>query len=71
MALSAPYVPADKTCALSTSLGAFEGSNAMGFKMGFRISADTRLDAGVTYGVDRDPVGGRIGITYAWSYVTL
>ncbi len=66
MALSAPYVPADRTYALSTSLGAFEGSSAMAVNMGYRISANTQLDAGVTYGFDREQLGGRVGITYAW-----
>ena len=66
MALSTPYVPADKTFAVSSSLGAFEGSSAMAVSMGYRINGNTQLDAGVTYGFDRQQVGGRIGVTYAW-----
>ncbi len=34
--------------------------------MGYRFNANTQLDAGVTYGFDRNQVGGRIGVTYAW-----
>ena len=66
MALSTPYVPEDKTFAVSTSLGAFDGATAMAASMGYRFDANTQFDAGVTYGFDRNQVGGRIGVTYAW-----
>ena len=66
MALNTPYVPEDKTFAVSTSLGAFDGTTAMAASMGYRFNANTQLDAGVTYGFDRNQVGGRIGVTYAW-----
>lgn len=66
MALDAPYVPADRTFAVSAGLGSFEGSQALAASMGFRFDANTQFDAGITYSMDRDQVGGRIGVTYAW-----
>ena len=66
MALNTPYVPDDKTYAVSTSIGSFEGSQALAASMGYRFDANTQFDAGITYGFDRNQVGGRIGVTYAW-----
>ena len=66
MALNTPYVPEDKTYAVSTSIGSFEGSQALAASMGYRFDANTQFDAGITYGFDRNQVGGRIGVTYAW-----
>jgi len=66
MALDAPYVPVDATFALSSALGHFEGSSAVAVSMGFRANENVQFDAGVSYGVDRNQVGGRVGMTYAW-----
>ena len=66
MALDAPYVPEDRTFAVSAGLGSFEGSQAIAASMGYRFNANTQFDAGITYGMDRDQIGGRIGVTYAW-----
>jgi long-subunit fatty acid transport protein len=66
MALDAPYVPANKQFAVSGGLGSFEGSQAMAISMGYRFNPNTQLDAGITYGFDKNQVGGRVGVTYAW-----
>ena len=66
MALSTPYVPTDRSFALSTSVGMFEGSSAMAVNMGFRVSPNVQLDAGITHGFDRSQTGGRLGVTYSW-----
>lgn len=66
MALNSPYVPTDRTFAVSTGLGSFEGSQALTASMGYRFNDNTQMDAGITYGFSQNQVGGRIGVTYSW-----
>ena len=66
MALKAPYVPADRSYAMSAGVGAFGGSQALAVSMGARLNANTQIDAGVTYGFNQRQVGGRVGVTWAW-----
>ncbi|KRS13827.1 hypothetical protein XM53_04465 [Roseovarius atlanticus] len=66
MALDAPYVPSDRTFALSTGVGAFEGKTAFALNMGFRASDSVQFDAGLAHGFDNNQTGGRVGVTWAW-----
>ena len=40
-----------------------ERFQALAASMGYRFDANTQVDAGITYGFDRNQVGGRIGVT--------
>ncbi len=66
MALSSPYVPQDKTFALSGGWGTFEGKNAFGLSGAVRATEYLQFDAGVAYGASSASVGGRMGATLAW-----
>lgn len=66
MALSSPYVPEDKTFALSGGWGTFEGKNAFGLSGAVRATEYLQFDAGVAYGASTASVGGRMGATLAW-----
>lgn len=66
MALSSPYVPEDKTFALSGGWGTFEGKNAFGLSGAVRATEYLQFDAGVAYGASTSSVGGRMGATLAW-----
>ncbi len=66
MALSSPYVPEDKTFAISGGWGTFEGKNAFGLSGAVRATEYLQFDAGVTYGASTASVGGRMGATLAW-----
>lgn len=66
MALSSPYVPEDKTFAISGGWGTFEGKNAFGLSGAVRATEYLQFDAGVAYGASTASVGGRMGATLAW-----
>jgi hypothetical protein len=66
MALSSPYVPEDKTFAISGGWGTFEGKNAFGLSGAMRATEYLQFDAGVAYGASTASVGGRMGATLAW-----
>ncbi len=66
MALKSPYVPSDKTFALSGGWGTFEGENAFGISGAVRASDYLQFDAGVAFGAGHSTVGGRVGATLAW-----
>ena len=66
MALDTPYVPPSATFAVSGGIATFEGYEAMAVSFGYRVNPNTQIDAGVTYGFDRNQTGARIGVTYAW-----
>lgn len=66
LALKSPYVPENKTFALSGGWGNFEGRNAFGVSGGLRAGDMIQLDAGVAVGVEDQAVGGRAGATISW-----
>ncbi len=66
MALKSPYVPADKTFALSGGWGTFEGEHAFGLAGAVRATEYLQLDGGVAFGAGHATVGGRLGATVAW-----
>ena len=66
LALKSPYVPENKTFALSGGWGNFEGSNAFGVSGGLRANDMVQVDAGIAFGVEDQAVGGRAGATVSW-----
>jgi hypothetical protein len=66
LALDAPYVPPTSTFTLSGGYGNFEGSSAVALSGAMRISPNMQIDAGIGYGVRRNTVGGRVGLSVSW-----
>ena len=67
MALQAPFVPENKTFAFNTSLGFFDGENAIASSGAIRLTNEVQIDGGVSFGLGGDSaVGGRAGVTFAW-----
>ena len=66
MALGAVALPADKTFALTGSVGYFDDTAAFGIGAVGQIADNWYLNGGVGVGTERGTVAGRAGLTYAW-----
>ena len=63
---SGSILPENKSFAVSTNFGTFQGQNAMGFSGVGRLSDNVFLNGGLGAGLSQGTVGGRAGITFAW-----
>ena len=63
---SGSILPENKSFAVSTNFGTFQGQNAMGFSGVGRLNDNVFLNGGVGAGLGQGTVGGRAGITFAW-----
>ena len=66
MALGAVALPADKTFALTGSVGYFDDTAAFGIGAVGQIADNWYLNGGIGVGTERGTVAGRAGLTYAW-----
>ncbi len=65
-ALKPPYVPADKSFAVTGGVGLFNQKSAFAASAGYRVTSNVQLDAGLAVGFDSGEVGSRAGITVTW-----
>ena len=66
MALSGSGLPAGKRFAVAVNYGTFGGTGALALSSHARIDDNTVVSGGISYGVDQNLVGGRVGMQFAW-----
>lgn len=66
MALGGAILPAGKSFAITSNIGHFNGSNALGVAAIGKITDSVYLNAGGALGFSTNSYGGRAGVTVAW-----
>lgn len=66
MALGGAILPAGKSFAITSNVGHFNGSNALGVAAIGKITDSVYLNAGGALGFNTNSFGGRAGVTVAW-----
>jgi len=66
LALGGTFLPAGKRFAITTNLGTFEGSSALGVSAVGQINDNFFLNGGAGFGFSKNSFGGRAGVTLAW-----
>jgi len=66
MALAGSSLPSGKAFALALNYGTFGGMSALALSSHARIDDNVVVSGGISYGVDQNLVGGRVGMQFAW-----
>jgi trimeric autotransporter adhesin len=66
IAMSGGWLPDNKTFAVATNLGNFQGQNAMSVNAYYRVHPNVVMNAGVGAGFQHNGVGSRVGALFAW-----
>lgn len=66
MALGGAILPAGKNFAITSNVGHFNGSNALGVAAIGKVTDSIYLNAGGALGFNTNSFGGRAGVTVAW-----
>jgi hypothetical protein len=66
MAMTGGFLPDSKAFAVAVNFGNFAGQSAMAMSSYYRVSSNTVLSGGISYGVNSNQVGTRVGALFAW-----
>ena len=66
MALAGSALPAGKKLAVAVNYGTFGGMSAVALSSHVRVDDNAVVSGGISYGVEQNLVGGRVGMQFAW-----
>ena len=62
----APTLLQSETFAMTGNWGTFEGENGLAVNAAVRLAKNVQLNGGVTYGLNENLAGGRVGVQVGW-----